>query len=249
MKTDTQQKSAGGGRKRFPWILLLLVAFSFAVLISLGNWQVRRLAWKEDLLAKIEARISAEPVTLSAVEDMLKAGEDVEYLPVTVEGTFDHADEQHMLATWNGASGWYVYTPMAVEDGGYLFVNRGFVPYALKEASARPESLPEGAQTITGLARMPLSAKPGSLLPDNAPDRNQYYWKDLSAMSAAAGLDSEEVVPLFVDAARDEDPQRLPIGGVTNISLPNSHLQYALTWYGLAGALLAVAGVFLWRRR
>ena len=97
--------------------------------------------------------------------------------------------------------------------------------------------------TITGLARNPLAEKPSSLLPDNDPAKNIFYWKDLAAMAgirrAAAGA---RVLPFFIDAgAEPANPGGLPVGGVTIIDLPNNHLQYALTWYGLAAALAARA--------
>jgi surfeit locus 1 family protein len=209
---------------------------------------VRRLAWKENLLATIDQRIHAAPVPLAEALERTAAGEDIEYLPVMVQGTFLPETEQYLLSTWKGASGWNIYQPLRTDDGAVLFVNRGFVPYDRKEPETRPESLPTGEQALAGLARLPLAEKPGFLVPDNDPAKNQYYWKDIAAMTEAAGLEDENVLPLFVDAAPYDDPLKLPIGGVTNIDLPNSHLQYAATWYGLALALAGVVGVFLWRR-
>jgi len=237
-----------GRRPGFPWLLIALSLAALVVLVSLGNWQVRRLAWKEDLLATIDTRIHAEPVPLAVALAQTPAVEDMEYLPVTVEGTFLPGTEQHVLSTWKGASGWNIYQPLRTGDGAILFVNRGFVPYDRKEPAKRPESLPEGEQALSGLARLPLAGKPGFLVPDNNPAKNEYYWKDLAAMTEAAGLQDENVLPLFVDAGSYGDPLKLPIGGVTNVDLPNSHLQYAVTWYGLAMALACVVGVFLWRR-
>ncbi len=94
--------------------------------------------------------------------------------------------------------------------------------------------------TITGLARPPLAAKPSMLVPDNDTAKNVFYWKDLAAMTTSAGLDPARVLSLFVDADATANPGGLPIGGVTQVDLPNNHLQYAVTWYGLA---LALAGV------
>ena len=75
-------------------------------------------------------------------------------------------------------------------------------------------------------------------MPDNDPAKNIFFWKDLDAMAASAGLPRRAtVLPFFVDADATPNPGGLPIGGVTTIDLPNNHLQYALTWYGLAAAL------------
>lgn len=91
--------------------------------------------------------------------------------------------------------------------------------------------------------------KPSSLVPDNDIAKNIFYWKDLDAMAGAARIPTDRVVSFFVDADASANPGGLPIGGVTQFDLPNNHLQYALTWYGLAVALVAVSGVYLYRRR
>ncbi|TKB48360.1 MAG: SURF1 family protein, partial [Mesorhizobium sp.] len=105
-----------------------------------------------------------------------------------------------------------------------------------------------GEVTVTGLARNPLPAKPSMMLPDNDPQKNIFYWKDRDAMASSAGLPAgAALVPIFIDANATANPGGLPVGGVTVIDLPNSHLQYAITWYGLAAAL---AGVLIsWLRR
>lgn len=242
------QAAADKKARGFPWVLVATTLVALAILISLGNWQVRRLAWKENLLATIDARTHANPLPLEEALEKMAAGEDIEYLPVAVSGTYIPGTELHLLSTWKGASGWNIYQPLRLNDGAVLLVNRGFVPYDRKDPATRPESLPKGEQALVGLARLPLAGKPGFLVPDNDPAKNQYYWKDLAAMSQAARLNGKTVLPLFVDAGPYGDPLKLPIGGVTNIDLPNNHLQYAVTWYGLALALVGVVGVFLWRR-
>ena len=99
----------------------------------------------------------------------------------------------------------------------------------------------DGEVTVKGLARNPLATKPSSIVPDNDPAKNIFFWKDLDAMAASAGLPRRAtVLPFFIDADATPNPGGLPIGGVTTIDLPNNHLQYALTWYGLAAALAVV---------
>jgi surfeit locus 1 family protein len=122
------------------------------------------------------------------------------------------------------------------------------VPYDRKEPSTRPQSLVEGQQTITGLARARLEEKPSFMVPDNDEAANIFYWKDLDRMAASAGLPADKVLPFFLDADATPVEGGLPRGGVTVINLPNSHLQYAITWYGLALALLGVA-LFGWLKR
>ncbi len=230
-------------------VTALLVLVSLGILLSLGTWQVERLHWKEGLLADIAERRAAAPVPLAEVEAMQASGADIEYRRVSLTGTFDHAKERHFFATFQGQPGFYVYTPMTLADGRVLFVNRGFVPYDLKPVDKRAEGEVTGPQTIAGYVRAMLDGKPSSIVPDNDVPKNIFYWKDIWTMASSTGIDRAKLVPLFVDAdASVKNPGGWPLGGVTQFDLPNSHLQYAVTWYGLAAALLVVVAGAWWRR-
>lgn len=221
---------------------------ALAVLLALGTWQVQRLQWKENLLATIAERVASEPRSLADIQTRLTTTGDIEYRPVEATGRFRHEGERHFFATHRGRSGYFVYAPLEIEDGRYLLVNRGFVPFERKEAATRPEGQLEGPVTITGLARGRLDAKPSWLVPDNDPQANLFYWKDWSAMTATSGVGArEDYLPFFVDADDAPNPGGLPVGGVTIIDLPNNHLQYAITWYGLALALALVFVAWLLR--
>ncbi|MGF9562594.1 SURF1 family protein [Neorhizobium sp. JUb45] len=226
-----------------------LVLAALAILLSLGTWQVERLHWKEGLIAKIAERRDAAPVPLAEIEAAEKSGADFEFRRVAVSGTFDHAKERHFFATHQGQTGFYVYTPMLLDDGRTLLVNRGFVPYEMKDAAKRQQGQVAGVVALTGYARAKLTEKPSSLVPDNDLPKNIFYWKDIVAMTSSAGLDPAGVLPFFVDVdATVKNPGGFPVGGVTQFDLPNNHLQYAVTWYGLA---LALAGVVfaMWLKR
>jgi surfeit locus 1 family protein len=235
--------------RHFPWAALFFAALGFALLAGLGTWQLQRLAWKEGLVLAIDQRIRSAPRPLADVEKEFAATGDVDYEPIELQGTFDHRKERHFLATHDGASGFFVYTPLMLADGRSVFVNRGFVPYDRKDPATRTEGQVEGVVAITGLARNALSEKPSSLVPDNDPAKNVFYWKDRTAMATSAGLDPDRVLLFFIDAGPAPNPGGLPVGGVTIVDLPNNHLQYALTWYGLAVALAGVTGMWLRRRR
>lgn len=240
---------AGHATRRFPWLDVGVGVLAFLILIGLGTWQVERLRWKEGLIATIDERMHAEPQPLAAMEARFAEQADVDYWAVAARGEFLHAAERHFLATHKGRAGFFVYTPLRLSDGRAVFVNRGFVPYDLKDPAKRPEGQVQGQVEVTGLARNPLREKPSSILPDNDPARNIFYWKDIAAMTATAGLPAgTEVVPFFIDAGDAPVPGGWPVGGVTLVDLPNSHLQYALTWYGLALALLGV-GIAWFRHR
>ena len=240
--------SDNGGRARFPLGFVIANIIVLAILIALGTWQVKRLAWKEGLLATIQERIHAKPRPLAELERQFAKTHDVEYWPVTAHGTFLNGSERDFLATWKGSSGFFVYTPLRLDDGRFLFVNRGFVPYGNKDPSTRPAGEIKGDVTITGLARNPLAEKPSFIVPDNNPAENIFFWKDIKAMAATAKLPAgATVLPFFVDAGNAPNPGGLPVGGVTYIDLPNNHLQYALTWYGLAAILTIILALKLWR--
>jgi surfeit locus 1 family protein len=220
----------------------------FLILLGLGTWQVQRLHWKEGMIRTIDERMHSATLPLADVEARYAATGDVDYVPVTVSGTFVHAGERHFFSTWEGNSGFDIFTPLRLEDGRFLLVDRGFVPYDAKDAARRPQGQVAGTVTITGLARNPLLQKPSSLLPDNDPAGNIFYWKDRDAMAASAGLPAGfALVPFLVDADDTPNAGGLPVGGVTIVDLPNNHLQYAVTWYGLAAALAGVLLVWLWR--
>ncbi|MGC4027019.1 MAG: SURF1 family protein [Mesorhizobium sp.] len=246
--TEIANSTAKRAPRKLP--VLLASAIAFAILVGLGTWQVQRLHWKEALIASIESRITSAPKPLQEIEKQLAETGDVDYQPIIVKGTFEHSGERHFFTTWDGDSGFNVYTPLRLEEGRYIFVNRGFVPYDMKDPAKRAQGQVAGPVEITGLARNRLHAKPGTFVPENDVAKNIFYWKDLDAMAASSGLPaSANVLQFFVDADAVPNPGGWPHGGVTIIDLPNSHLQYALTWYGLAAALAGVVGVWLYRQR
>ena len=216
------------------------------VLLSLGNWQVRRLAWKEDLLTTIETRMASEPASLASIEAQWKRSGDVEYVPATVRGAFEPG-EALFYATDRGTVGWQVLSPFRLEDGRVLVVNRGFVPDASRDPATRPPP-PEGTIALEGLARNPLLEKPGRFVPDNT---DVFYWKDYRALLAALDLSADETLPFLLDRGLPGERYpltELPVPGQTIVSLPNNHFGYAVTWYGIAVALVGVVAALAWGR-
>ena len=231
-------------------LLFVLSLAALAVLLTLGTWQVQRLHWKESLVATIDARVASEPRPLADIQNRLTTTGDVDYWPIEVAGEFRHEGERHFFATHRGQSGYYVYTPLELDDGRFILVNRGFLPFERKEPATRAEGQAEGWQVIAGLARNRLDEKPSFIVPDNDPAKNIFYWKDLPVMAATSGVGRlEDYLPFFIDANDAPNPGGLPVGGVTIIDLPNNHLQYAITWYGLAAALAGVLAVWAWRQK
>jgi surfeit locus 1 family protein len=226
-------------------ILLTVVSTgALAVLIGLGLWQLQRLQWKEGLIAQIEARVNAEPVPLKAAVAQARAGEDVSYLRVRVEGKFDNAKERHLFAVSDGTPGWHVITPLATSDGEVVLVDRGFVPDALKDPAARRAGEIGDAVTVTALARPPEAQ--GLFVPDNEIEQNRWFWRDLKAMTKSMfGEEAKEVAPFFLEAEKSDVPGGWPLGGQTRLDLPNNHLQYAITWFLLALCLVVIYVIYV----
>ena len=241
---ETNLKPRSRSAKIIVSILGLVV---FVCLLGLGNWQVQRLHWKEALLQEIADRRAMPPVSIADISTLVAKGEPVEYRPVSATGTFDHTKERHFLATLDGDAGYYIYTPMTLADGTFLFVNRGFVPMDKVDIATRQAGNPDGIVSIKGLAREKLTAKPSSIVPDNDIAKNIFFWKDLDVMASSTGLDKSKLLPFFVDADATPNPGGFPVGAVTIFDLPNNHLQYAITWYGLAAALALVSASLIWR--
>jgi surfeit locus 1 family protein len=203
-------------------------------MLGLGIWQLERLAWKTDLIDRIEHGLAAPPAPLPArLDDPV-----FDYRHVTVTGRFDDVHAFRLLARVNdGAAGIQVVTPLLRDDGGpVVMVNRGWVPLGADGKPAAYAPPPAGTVTVEGVARRPLPQ--GWMQPDNSPATNEWFWADLPAMAAAAGLGA--AAPVVVEQAAGPDRARYPLGGQTNIDLPNNHLEYAITWFGFAVILVAI---------
>jgi surfeit locus 1 family protein len=227
--------------------LLGLTAFmlaALAVLIGLGVWQLKRLDWKEGLIAKIETRTTGAPISLEKAVAMARAGRDPSYYRVRVEGRFHHAKELYLYAVSDERVGWHVITPLETADGDMVLVDRGFVPDELKDPSSRALGQVENVVTVTGVVRSPEAQ--GLFLPDNEPKADRWFWRDLQGMALSAFPNGViQVAPFFVEAEKSSVPGGWPEGGQTRLEIPNNHLQYAITWFLLAACLLVIYGVYV----
>jgi surfeit locus 1 family protein len=223
--------------------LLWPTLFTVPVLLlclALGSWQVERLFWKEGLIAQRQAAVAAAP---APVPQNLAEARGMQFHRVIDEGVFLHDKEIFLGATSEGGGqGYQVLTPLVEPSGRIVFVNRGFIPGELKDPAKRAAGQPPGTVRVLGLLRLPPDGRPGWFVPDNRPDLNYWFWVDIPAMSAAAGVD--HVAPFYIDADATPNPGGWPKGGVTRLTLPNNHLQYAITWFSLAVALIVIYVLF-----
>jgi surfeit locus 1 family protein len=210
---------------------------------ALGIWQVQRLAWKRDLIARVDARIHAAPAAPPARREWAALDwRDAEYRRIQVRGEFLHDRETLVDALTALGPGAWVLTPLQTSDG-VILVNRGFVPPERRAAAARAEGQVGGEVTVTGLLRR--SEPRGRFLRPNKPATDRWFSRDVIAIARMRGL--QGVAPFFIDADAASGPAGGPVGGLTVVQFRNAHLAYALIWFGLA-VLCVVGGVLTIRR-
>lgn len=230
------------------WRSLLLPALlAFVVLIALGTWQIQRKAWKEALIAALTERVAASPQALPQTKDWPKLDRATdEYRRVKFTASFDNAREALVFAAASAfrpdvtSPGDWVFTPARLADGSTVVVNRGFVPDARRDAKSRSEGQITDPIEITGALRWPDERH--WFTPADDATHNLWFTRDPAAIAAAKGLDAKTVAiaPFYVEQEDPVPPGGLPQPGKLVVTLPDNHLQYALTWYGLAAVLAAV---------
>lgn len=232
--------------------LAAAAAFFFCAFASLGTWQVKRLLWKQDLIARVDARVHAEPVPAPRAAEWPRVAADThEYLRVRVRGTLLYDYTTRVQTTTALGIGFWLMTPLCTDDG-IVFVNRGFVPMrpgdlqlpAPPVAGPAPCAAAAGKPVeIAGLLRLPEPK--GRILRENDPAGDRWYTRDIGPMAAKRGM--PQAAPFFVDAPAGQehprDAREKPTGGLTVIAFPNNHLVYALTWFALAA--MVAGGYYL----
>lgn len=238
-------ETVDAGPTRSQLVFAGAMLFLTLIFLGLGTWQVQRLFWKLDLIARVDARVTASPVPApsSAAWSGINAESD-EYRRVIATGTFRHDAETPVQAVTDLGPGFWILTPLEQADGTTILINRGFVPAARRDPAARADGEIEGPVRITGLLRM--SEPDGAFLRSNDPADGRWYSRDVAAIAATKGI--EKAAPYFIDADATPIPGGLPVGGLTVIRFRNSHLVYAATWYLLA-AMSAAAAYAIQRRR
>jgi surfeit locus 1 family protein len=209
---------------------LLFGVLGVAILVSLGVWQVQRLAWKTAILDRLEARLAAAPVAVPAAPDPATD----QYLHVRADGAIEPG-ELHVYTTGpGGAVGYRVIAPLRLADGRRILLDRGFVPIAAKDAPRPP-----GPVAVEGALHWPQETDRWTSPPDR--DANIWFARDVPLMAAALATD-----PLLLVAGTSDDPAA-PLPMPPTVNIPNNHLGYAITWFGLALVWSVMTGYLLWR--
>ncbi|MEH6402268.1 MAG: SURF1 family protein [Sneathiella sp.] len=209
------------------------------IMLALCIWQLDRYSWKVDLVDRLTEQLAAAPTELPVGPfDLDEWG----YRRVILTGTFQHDKEIHLFAhAVKGRKGFQIITPFIRSDNkGAVLVNRGWVPEEKKTAGSRKEGLAQGIVTISGVIRKPWE-KAYSFLPASDAAANVWLYGELSEMAEHVGLD---VSPTFVELDDAPVAGGWPLGGQTRVSVPNNHIEYFITWLGLAGAMAFIYVLF-----
>lgn len=211
---------------------LVLGLVGFAILISLGNWQVRRLGEKEAYLAEVETLIDAAPQAVPAPVDPVRD----RFLAVAAEGVFSGDTVRVLVSHKKMGAGYRLITVLETPEGRRLLVDRGFIRVAFEIPA-----LPEGTVEVTGNLHWPEEVD--KYTPENDLDKNIWFAREVPVL--AAHLNAEEV--LLIARSTSYDAGAVVPLGVGTEGIPNDHLEYVVTWYGLAIVWLLMLGLFLWR--
>lgn len=220
----------------------------FIGLLGLGTWQVKRMAIKNDLVKAVAEKSNSIPLLLPTIYAAQK--EDLTFRQLLAGGFFLHKQEIVVQGKYlNSEQGAYVLTPLLLQDGSVLMVNRGWVPKSKVDPKTRPESQPNRVQFLRGMGW--VFDEPWRFLPKNQPSKNLWLWvteRDVMAylQERNPGKFVYPIIFAQTDTVFGKNKDDLPIIPEKKIHIQNDHLQYAITWYVLA---LAVAGMYFIYRR
>jgi surfeit locus 1 family protein len=235
--------------------LVLPILFSvaaFATFVSLGTWQLQRKAWKDAVTYALDTRLTATPAELPPRMRWpnLTASAD-EFRRVKFTAAYVPGEEALVFAGGGstfrpdvGGPGYWVFAPARLSDGSTVVINRGFVPEGRQDPSTRP-ALDTAPQEMVGVMRWPESAT--WFTPAGERSRNVWFLRDPLEIAAAKGW--ANVAPFFVELESPGPPGGLPQPGPLRVKLRNEHLQYAITWYALAGVVVVMFAIWLRGRR
>ena len=224
----------------------LIVAAALASLgfVALALWQIQRLGWKQDLIARVDRQVNAAPVAPPPPAAWATIGKPDEYRRLRLHGRFEPREVLVQATTELGGGHW-VLAPLRLDDGTTVLVNRGFVP----PEQRAPELHAAPAQPVELVGLLRLSEPGGGPLRHNAPAEGRWYSRDVAGIAAQLAL-AGPVVPFFVDESADPaQPRRWPRPGLTVLRFTNNHAVYAATWLALAAMAAAAAGFLVREER
>jgi surfeit locus 1 family protein len=220
------------GTRTIPFWATILTIAGVIVLCGLGTWQLQRLAWKNELTAALDVEY-AKNADLIALQAPKKTDEFL-FRRGTMYGVYDF-DKEVLVGprVYEDLPGKHAITPLKLQDGSWILVNRGWVPQHW--SSSDEEKKPTGQVAVTGLLRMPDD---NPFAPENVPAKDQWYSISVSDIAAAKKLKPLQAYVLYEERATNLTSY--PIAAATKPELNNNHLQYALFWFTLAATLIVI---------
>ena len=210
--------------KRHIFIVISIVGF--LILTGLGIWQWERRAWKQNMLTEINAGLASAPVTIEKIPEITFS-----WRPVLADGSWVIGHLIRVFPTTSAGKVGRVYAaPFRLKDGGIIAVELGWSDNEIKGIS-----LPQTTTIIEGV--LIPARKPSTFTPDNQPPED-WYWIDPIALTRTAGLNDTQVSSLIL---RLTNPPEGLTGRQAKPNIPDNHLQYSFTWFGLAIAWLIIA--------
>ena len=230
-----------------------------AVLIGLGFWQLQRRAEKHALIAALDERLAVTPVPL---EDAFRSArerelypQDVEFRRVTFTATYARLPDAMVYSAGSGVRddisgpGTWAFLPARLSTGETVVINAGFVQNTMQDRAMEDRAVArlvtDQPVTLTGYIRFPEHA--GLITPAPNVDKRLWFNRDHQAMANQLGWDV--VMPFYIDLETPVPPSGIPKPGPLHVRLKDDHLQYVITWFGLAAVMTIAFGLWLRAQR
>lgn len=223
----------------------LLTLAAMALLCGLGFWQLQRLEWKQNLMAQLDAEYEKDAAQVTLRPEDIEG--DFDYRRGTLYGSYDF-DKQILIGprVYKNIPGRHVYTPLRLQDGSHILVNRGWVPndWRFENETAAARALASEGK-VTGLLRKDSERNP--FTPPNDPLKNAWYFPDVAEIARVKSIDN--LRPGIFSLERQETEGDYPIPMTQRPDIPNNHLQYAIFWFAMAGIAFIIYLLRFWGKK
>ncbi len=244
--------AARASLRRGSTVPIAFAALAVMLFAALGTWQVERRGEKLALIETLDRRLSAAPVALPARAVWPQLGQvDDEYRRVKFSAAFVPGEEALVYAGPSPfpndmpGAGYWMFALARRGNGDVLVIDRGYVPEDDKDAQARAAHADAGTIDMVGVMRWPQARN--VFTPADDPARNLWFVRDPVAIARAKGWG--EVAPFYIALEAPAPPAGLPRPAPVRPNLRNAHLQYAITWYGLAAVTIVMLVFWLRAQR
>ena len=224
-------------KQQFELVPLILVTIAILLLISFGNWQLRRLDEKENFITSIETNIANLAIALDELQSLPK-----NYSKISLSGHFLPNKNAYLYGRRTASpekDGYYLLSAFAADNGQTYMVSRGWLPHSVK--GNLDTSTPPDTETIEGIT-LP-SEKKNFFVPDNDTKNNVWFTLDLQMATEVLGATNKDFYLMQIN--NNSLPKGVSPLTTTHLSkVRNDHIEYAITWYSLAGCLFIMFMIY-----